>query len=182
MAELTDEKIMYSIQDGELSGLTRLFDRYHTAVYRFFLKLTANADTSEDLTQAVFYRLLRYRHTFNESNGSFRSWMYQVARNLHADHCREASRTGRMIKSVDSYPEDVPEGQDGFKEQDFEQLKKAMAGLSPDDRELIVLSRYEGLKYAEIARIKNLSLGAVKVQIHRAIKELRILYFKQQEL
>jgi len=47
------------------------------------------------------------------------------------------------------------------------------------DRELIVLSRYEGLKYAEIAKMKGMGISAVKVQVHRALKELRILYFKQ---
>jgi len=55
-----------------------------------------------------------------------------------------------------------------------------LKGLGPVDRELIVLSRYEGLKYAEIAKMKNVSLGSIKVQVHRALKELRELYFKQQ--
>lgn len=102
-----------------------------------------------------------------------------MARNLHADYCREKLRLSEVIKNVHEYPEDVLEKEEGFKEHDFEQLKKAMAGLGPVDRELIVLSRYEGLKYAEIAKMKSMSLSAVKVQIHRALKELRLLYFKQ---
>ena len=102
-----------------------------------------------------------------------------MARNLHADHCRQKLRIGEMIKNVHDYPEDVAEKQEGFKEHDFEKLKTALEGLGPVDRELIVLSRYEGLKYAEIAKMKSMSLSAIKVQIHRALKELRILYFKQ---
>lgn len=179
MVELTDEKIMFKVKNGELAELTQLFDRYNMPVYNFFLRLTTDIDTSEDLTQSLFYRILRYRNSFNAGNGSFKSWIYQMARNLHADHCKEKIRFRGVIKNVDDYPENVSEKTEGFKEQDFEQLKKAMAGLGPVDRELIVLSLYENLKYAEIAKLKNLSLSAVKVQIHRALKELRILYFKQ---
>lgn len=102
-----------------------------------------------------------------------------MARNLHADHCRQKLRVAELMTNVDEYPENVAEKQEGFKEHDFEKLNKALAGLGPVDRELIVLSRYEGLKYAEIAKMKDMSLSAVKVQIHRALKELRILYFKQ---
>ena len=70
-------------------------------------------------------------------------------------------------------------GYRGYREDDYEKLKVALGGLGPVDRELIVLSRYEGLKYAEIAKMKDVSLGSVKVQVHRALKELRVLYFKQ---
>ncbi len=179
MAELTDEKIMYRIKDGQLPELTQLFDRYSMPVYNFFLKLTMDAGASEDLVQTLFYRIIRYRQSFNAGAGSFKSWMYQMARNLHADHCRQKLRVAELMTNVDEYPENVAEKQEGFKEHDFEKLNKALAGLGPVDRELIVLSRYEGLKYAEIAKMKDMSLSAVKVQIHRALKELRILYFKQ---
>jgi len=179
VVELADEKIMYRVKDGQLPELTQLFDRYSMPVYNFFLKLTMDANASEDLTQNLFYRIIRYRHSFNAGNGSFKSWMYQMARNLHADHCRQKQRLTEVITNVQSYPEDVAEKSEGFKEQDFEKLKKALAGLGPVDRELIVLSRYEGMKYAEIAKMKDMSLSSIKVQIHRALKELRILYFKQ---
>ena len=170
---------MYRVKDGQLPELTQLFDRYSTAVYNFFLKLTMDTGASEDLTQNLFYRIIRYRHSFNARNGSFKSWMYQMARNLHADYCKEKMRLAQIVANVHNYPEDVADKQEGFAEQDFEKLKKALEGLGPVDRELIVLSRYQGLKYAEIAKMKNMTLSSIKVQIHRALKELRILYFKQ---
>jgi len=175
----TDEKIMYRVKNGQLSELTELFERYNIAIYNFFLKLTMDVTTSEDLTQNLFYRILRYRHTFNSGNGSFKSWMYQMARNLHADYCRQKQRIAEVVKHAAEYPEEVPDKQEGFNEQDYEKLKSALLGLGPINRELIVMSRYEGLKYAEIAKMKNMSLSSVKVQVHRALKELRNLYFKQ---
>jgi RNA polymerase sigma-70 factor (ECF subfamily) len=179
VVEPADEKIMCRVKDGQLPEFTQLFDRYSVPIYNFFLKLTMDAGASEDLTQNLFYRIIRYRHSFNAGSGSFKSWMYQMARNLHADYCREKLRLTAVMTHVYNYHEDVAEKQEGFQEQDFEKLKKALAGLGPVDRELIVLSRYEGLKYAEIAKMKDMSLGSIKVQIHRALKELRILYFKQ---
>lgn len=170
---------MQTVKDGQLSELTVLFERYHVPLYNFFLKLTTDRTASEDLTQNLFYRILRFRHTFKSSDGSFKAWMYQMARNLHADYCKQKMRINEVVKSSDSDTADVPLTNEGFEEQDYERLKVALAALGPVDRELLVLSRYEGLKYAEIAKIKNMSLSAIKVQIHRAMKELRILYFKQ---
>jgi RNA polymerase sigma-70 factor (ECF subfamily) len=54
-----------------------------------------------------------------------------------------------------------------------------MDRLDADQREVLVLSRYQGLKYEEIARIRDSSVAAVKVQVFRALKRLRTLYFKQ---
>ena len=180
MGQLTDEKIMDKVKDGQLSELTGLFERYNAPLYNFFLKLTLDKNTSEDLTQNLFYRIIRYRHTFNGSNGTFKSWMYQMARNLHADHCKQKQRITEVVKNANHFPEDVADQESsGYREDDFEKLKVALGGLGPVDRELIVLSRYEGLKYAEIAKMKNVSLGSIKVQVHRALKELRVLYFKQ---
>ncbi|MFT3823951.1 MAG: RNA polymerase sigma factor [Chitinophagaceae bacterium] len=179
--EHTDEAIMGQVQAGALADLSQLFDRYNVAIYNFFLRFTLDSQVSEDLTQSLFYRILRYRNSFDAGTGSFRSWMYRMARNLYVDHCKEKQRLNGLVKSVADYPEHIPETEEGFKERDFDRLKEAMARLAPADRELIVLNRYEGLKYAEIAEMRNMSLSAVKVQAHRAIKALRMLYFKQQE-
>ena len=59
-------------------------------------------------------------------------------------------------------------------------LQKAMAALSPESREILVLSRFQELKGAEIAGILDISVGAVKVRIHRAISQLKTLYLEQQ--
>ncbi|HXD78683.1 MAG TPA: sigma-70 family RNA polymerase sigma factor, partial [Puia sp.] len=59
-------------------------------------------------------------------------------------------------------------------------LQKAMTALSPESREILVLSRFQGLRGAEIAGILDISIGAVKVRIHRAISQLKALYLEQQ--
>ena len=173
---------MVSVKNGHLSDLSELFNRYHVAVFNFFLKLTGDRQKSEDLSQNLFYRIIRYRESYHFDKGSFKSWMYQMARNMHADYCKQEKKITNIIKGSDNFPETgTTSPEETYAEDDYAKLHKALAKLGPVDRELIVLSRFEGLRYREISRMKNMSEGSIKVQIHRAIKELKNIYFKENE-
>jgi RNA polymerase sigma-70 factor (ECF subfamily) len=202
--ELSDEKIMLLVKEGQLSELSELFERYHVKLYNFFVRLTMDGALSEDLTQNLFYRVIRYRESFQPAAGSFRSWVYRMARNVHADHLRQeqkvpgrggmAGRTGGISDELLERETGREAGQEagpgrqpgqetgreeGYSEDQFERLDLAMAQLSPDQREILVLSRYQGLKYEEISKIKDLSVPAIKVKVYRALRQLRAFYFKQ---
>lgn len=170
---------MEKVKNGQLSGLSCLFGRYGALLYNFFLKLTGDRAVSEDLVQTVFYRILRFRHTFQPKEGAFRSWMYSTARNVHADHCRQKTKMSLIMfgSPADKEEPELPAGD--YDEEQYRQLQEALSRLGAVDRELIVLSRYEGLKYADIAKMKNTTPGAIKVQVHRAMKQLRLLYFNK---
>ena len=173
---------MVSVKNGHLSDLTELFNRYHIAIFNFFLKLTSDKQKSEDLTQNLFYRIIRYRDSYHTDKGSYKSWMYQMARNMHADFCKQEKRITDIAKSSYHFSgREAEVTEQGFVEKDFEKLHLALGKLGPVDRELIVLSRFEGLKYREISKMKNMSEGSIKVQIHRALKELKLIYFKQKD-
>ena len=62
----------------------------------------------------------------------------------------------------------------------MEKLDKALLQLAPAQREIILLSRYQGLKYEEISKILDVSVPSIKVQVLRAIKQLKGIYFNQQ--
>jgi RNA polymerase sigma-70 factor (ECF subfamily) len=172
---------MLLVKDGHLSELTELFDRYHVPLYNFFLRLTVDKVTSEDLTQNLFYRVIRYRQSYQPAQGTFRSWLYRMARNIHADHCREKQRSpGRLTdQREDEERLADPDHPTAYSESDYQRLDLALALLQPEHREILVLSRYQGLKYEEISKIKDISVAAIKVQVYRAIRQLRSLYFKQ---
>jgi RNA polymerase sigma factor (sigma-70 family) len=175
---IPDETIMENVKEGNLSGMSILFERYHRKLYNFFLKMGLKSDISQDLTQNLFYRMIRYKSTY-KSGASVKSWIYQIARNLHSDYRRQEKRSGDLIMNTDLYPTDVADAADNYPEEDFERLDRAFLTLSDAQRELIVLSRYQGLKYSEISPIVNQSVPAIKVAIYRAIKQLRFVYFKQ---
>ncbi len=178
VSELGDEIIMQHVKDGNLTEMSVLFERYNVRLYNYFLKLTRNKLISQDLTQNLFYRMIRYKNTY-KNEYSVKSWMYQMARNLHIDYCKEEKRSGDLFLRAETYPADISDEDEGFPEDDYEKLEKSFARLNSEQRELLILSRYQGLKYEEISQIVNQSVPAIKVAIHRAIKQLRGIYFKQ---
>jgi RNA polymerase sigma-70 factor (ECF subfamily) len=178
VAEITDEILMDNVKNGDLSDMSVLFERYHLRIYNFFFRLTYDMDVSQDLTQNLFYRMIKYKNSY-KSEYSVKSWIFQIARNLHADYFKEEKRSGELFQKTDNYGVDPADDAEGYHEDDYERLEKAMSDLSAEQKEIIVLSKYQGMKYEEISEITNQSVGAIKVAMYRAIRQLRGVYFKQ---
>jgi len=177
---LDDIALMRSIQGGQTEKLGLLFERYHRQLYGFFVKLTHDSNASEDLVQNVFFRILKYKHSFNLEK-KFTTWMYQIARNVFHDQYRKNSKT----TSVDSFEGREPrqEAKVDFDEKDerIDLLKRALLELPEDKREILVMSKYQGLRYKEIGDIFDCSETAVKVKAHRAMKELKKIYIRLEK-
>ena len=94
---------MAEVRDGEVEKLGVLFERHHQPLFNFFVRQTGHREFSDDLVQEVFFRMLKYRHTFQPQN-QFRSWMFQVARNVHFDALRKRQREERMIARESEQP------------------------------------------------------------------------------
>ena len=175
-----DEQLMLQVQDGQVEMLAILFERHHVRLFNFFLRLTANRPLSEDLTQELFLRILKYRHTYR-GESQFSTWMYQIARNLHIDQLRSR----RPEISIDDLYEEKPcpqpcPAQTAEAQQEADLLARAMERLPLRKREVLLLSRFQNLKYQEIASLLECSVENVKVQVHRSLKELRRHYLDLQ--
>ena len=169
---------MLQVKAGQTDKLSLLYSRYSRPLFGYFYHLTRDAAHSEDLVQNVFYRLLKYRHTF-KGDGKFSTWMYHMARNVRID----AAKKGRRMHYADTLePWEARMEQNPNVEMEMTQaeevdrVRKALDQLPADKRELLVLSRYQNLKYHEIAQLVNSTEGAVKVKIHRALKDLRTAF------
>jgi RNA polymerase sigma-70 factor (ECF subfamily) len=105
--------------------------------------------------------------------------MYQIARNVHANLYRENKLQISDFHETEQIQYDT---ESAVEEMENEARKKtlheALARLLPEQREIIELSRFQGLKYREIAEITGHSESAVKVKAHRAVNKLRELYFQ----
>ena len=175
-----DEQVMVQVQAGRIEMLAILFERHHIRLFNFFLRLTANRQLSEDLTQELFLRILKYRQTYR-GESKFSTWMYQIARNLHIDNLR--SRRPEM--PIDDLYEEKPSpqpcpAQKAESQQEADLLARALERLPLRKREVLLLSRFQNLKYQEIAGLLKCSVENVKVLVHRALKELRGHYLDLQ--
>jgi RNA polymerase sigma factor (sigma-70 family) len=178
VSDQNDESIMIRVKEGNLQYMSILFERYNVRLFNFFLRLTTDRDISKDLTQNLFVRIIKYRHSFKEDY-SFKSWIYQMARNIHNDYRNDLKKAGDIFMNSGIYPSDISDDEDENREDDFVRLDKALSCLDNNHREVLILSKYQGLKYEEISAVTNQSVSAVKVAVHRAIKKLRGIYFKQ---
>ena len=180
VADLTDHDLMIAVRAGEIRRLGELFERYHRPLYGFFVRLTNQPSVGEDLVQIVFYRILKYRHTYRDE-GKFSAWIYHLARKVAADHFRKHAATPASVDpaALPEQPDPDPQpSEQAATAEDVTLLRAALARLPLEHREVLVLSRLEHLEHKEIARLLDCSVGAIKVRAHRALKELRDVYFK----
>jgi len=170
---------MTRVRQEDLDAMAPLFERYQGPLLNFFHRLTSDREASRDLVQVVFERMLRYRRSFHD-DGRFRPWLYQTARNVLADHRRRSMRLVTVESGDVGEVEPDHAGADWRNRHVARDLSEALQQLNESDRELILLSRFHGLRYEEIAVIMKKSLAAVKTQAHRAVHALRRIYFEEE--
>ena len=176
MNSLADNLLMQQVRDGKVEKLGILFERYHVRLYNFFLYLTGKEDVSKDLVQNVFFRMLKNRHIYR-GQGKFTMWMYKIARNAHIDYLRKLKREERFNKKLEEpISKDPVSDEKLVQRQEIALLRTALAKLPQKKREVLVLSRYQNMKYGEIAELLGRRVGTVKTQIYRAIKDLRNIF------
>jgi RNA polymerase sigma factor (sigma-70 family) len=169
---MSDEELMSQVRNGIGEMLGVLFERYHVPLFNFYLKLTGERMVSEDLVQEVFFRILKYRHSYR-ADTPFRAWMYQIARNARIDHFRKQRSETSWEPEMSPVIEPVDAAQQS---QEAILLHRALTQLSDDKREVLVLSRFQDLKYEEIAQLLGCEVGTVKTRVHRALQELRQIF------
>ncbi|MBC7925572.1 MAG: RNA polymerase sigma factor [Bryobacteraceae bacterium] len=172
MAVSGDEAIMLQVRAGHTSLLAELFERHHRQVYGFFYRMTSSREMSEDLVQDVFLRILRYRETYQPKT-SFTAWMFGIARNAMIDQMRKRRPETVLDDSAPEIQSFEPGVDDRLRaRQETEILQRALASLPADKREVLILSRYQDMKYEEIGRLLGCEPNAVKQRVFRAVKAL----------
>ena len=117
------------------------------------------------------------------ADGEFHTWMYHLARNVLKDSYRINKRSSQHY-DVNAFADKIGGGDLADhqleKNQESEMLHRALDTLSPEYKEVLILSRFQELKYEEIASILNTTEGAIKVRVYRAMNELKKYFFKIQ--
>lgn len=165
-----DEMLMERFRGGDASAFDALFARHAGRVHAYLRRMVGNP-TAEDLTQTTFLSVVRSRERF-QRGARFRPWLYAIAGNAARDHVRRArfeqpSDDGQMPEASAEplLPDPAME----------KAVHVALAQLPVQQREAILLHRFEGFSFGEIAETLGLTESAVKVRAHRGYVRLRML-------
>ena len=154
---------------------SEIYDKYIKKIYRFVLLKVNSAEIAEDLTSEVFMRGWQAFKGNHDKVENVQAFLYQIARNLLADHYRQGAKA--QLVSVEYAPPLPDAKQDleemSFVQSDMEQVKAALVNINDDYREVIVWYYLDELKVSEIAKILEKSEPAVRVLIHRALHALK---------
>ena len=173
----TDRSLLERVSRGDTSGAGELFERYAPALLRFTARLLSDRNIAEEVTQEVFVKVISRAHQY-DGRAEVSSWLFAIAANA----CRDRRRRDRRatVVPLDAVPEPAYRG-DGIESvlgdrQRRDAVRRALSALSEEQREALVLARYHGLAYAEIADVLGISVGAVKTRIFRAVEALKMLF------
>ncbi len=179
---IPDEQIMEAVKNGDLQQATILFERYHKRIFNFLARMTMDRALAEDLTQNVFLRMIKYRNSYREGN-RFQSWIYQVARNVFSDHYQVHKNKKSDFIDVEKMSDSITDPEEGAQQEEREKiLHRSLAMLNEEQRELLVLTRFQHMKYEEVAIIMETTVANIKVKVHRAISKLREHYFELEKI
>jgi RNA polymerase sigma-70 factor (ECF subfamily) len=181
-------ELMRLVLDKHRPALEALYDRYVKLVYSFALKSTNNEERARSVVQAVFTRLWTTRKGYDESRGTFVSWLLAITRNCIIDESRVEKRhqdaiymneeTWHQIKDQDR--ERQPETA-VFHKLQKEQIQKSFRRLSEQQIQLLDLLYWKGFTLREIAELNNEPLGTIKSRLHQTFKVLRLHFVSDKE-
>jgi len=175
MKSLSDQELMRIVQAGDFSPAAEIYDRYSSRIYNFSYRFLRNSEAAEDATQEVFVKMLKHASQFH-GDAKLSTWLFSIAANWCRDYLRKADNKAKEAEDVLvslPTPAELAPDRNLERRQEEERVRNALTRLTPEQREAILLSRYQGLSYAEIAQISGCSEGAVKTRVFRAMETLK---------
>jgi RNA polymerase sigma factor (sigma-70 family) len=140
-------------------------------LFSFLAYRTGDRGLAEDLLADAFERALRSRRRFDRRRGSGKTWIYTIALNLLRDQARRSAAEGRALERVGPAPAATAAPEDAVEHRDV--VQRALATLSPEEREAIALRFGAELTVPEIAEALGEPLTTVEGRVYRALRKLR---------
>jgi len=179
MRAVTDEQLIQWVADGDSSCLATLFERHHRAVYNFVLQITRHRAQSEDIVQDVFLKMLKKAKSFR-GEGSFRAWMFNIARNVALDYLRKNKRQQNEPLDTESADAQLTDNRSAEQaaagSQSMQLVMQALAKLPAAAQEVIWLGRFEFDNYEDLGQALACNAGTARVRMHRAMALLNSTY------
>jgi RNA polymerase sigma-70 factor (ECF subfamily) len=179
-----DARDMSRLAGGNDAAFNNLMERHAEKLFHYLIRSLQDEGDAADVAQETFVKVYQNRGKF-DCNQRFTTWLYAIASNLVRDRYRWRSRhpqvsleaeneqtTASILDNL-SAPDRAPDQHLQTKER-AATVRKAVAGLSEELRQPLILALYEGLSQAEIAVILKCSVKAVETRIYRARQQLRV--------
>jgi RNA polymerase sigma-70 factor (ECF subfamily) len=174
--------VMEAVRNGDLQQASMLFERYNRRIFNFLARMTMDKDLAEDLCQNVFLRMIKYRSSYR-TGARFQSWIYQIARNVFSDHYQKVKNRYSDFVDVEKISDHMADNEDSQQQDEKEALlHRSMAKLTEEQRELLVLTRFQQMKYEDVADLMDTTVANIKVKVHRALIRLREYYFEMEKI
>ncbi len=172
---MSDADLILRFKAGQHQAFNILVWRWQGRLYLFALRYSGDAEEARDLCQQSFIRAYGQLHRLRDPE-CFSTWLYQIAANLCRDHLRQR----KPHVSLDAYEEAstrphpaLCQAADAHQDELRELLNRALQTLPEEQRVVVVLKEYEGLKFREIAEVLNASVNTVKSRLYYGLKALR---------
>ena len=171
---MDDAELVRRCLRGEVGAWEDLVRTYTRRIYNLCYRFTGHREEAQDLTQEVFLRVFRMLTSYDAKQGALGVWMHRLARNLLIDHYRATWRE-RLGVSLEDEMARIEEKESAAPPPDrtvalgelSEAIQRALARLSPELREAVILHDLQGLEYREIAQVLDVPEGTVKSRINR---------------
>jgi RNA polymerase sigma-70 factor (ECF subfamily) len=181
---LSDAEVMLRAGTDDDAAYEYLVNKYHRPMIAFMYRMCRNQALAEELAQEVFLRVYRSRKSY-AAEAKFTTWLYRIATNLAVNHMRDhkVERSGKVV-SLDEPDEesgttlDVPDPtlnveQNILRRERLQAIKKHVMALPEKQRAAVLMHKYQGMDYKEIAEVLKLSESATKSLLFRAYETLR---------
>jgi RNA polymerase sigma-70 factor, ECF subfamily len=190
-----DVRLMLQVRDGDAAAFTELVLRYQNRLLTVLEHLVGNREQAEDLAQDVFVRVFKARERY-EPEAKFSTWLFTIANNVASNALRSRSRRREVGvpegNGADSAPmalDQLAKAASGLmparaldKAEQAEMVRSAVASLSERQRMALLLAKFEGMSYHDIAQTMGLSVQAIKSLLSRArvnLKEMLTPYVER---
>jgi RNA polymerase sigma-70 factor (ECF subfamily) len=169
-----DRALLERIRRGDTAAAGELFERHSPALLRFTDRLLSDRTAAEEVTQEVFVKVITRAHQY-DGRAEVASWLFAIAANACRDRRRRERRASVVPLEAIAEPAQKGEGIESrlLSRERRAAVRQALSDLSEEQREALVLARYHGLPYSEIASVLGISVGAVKTRIFRAVETLK---------
>jgi RNA polymerase sigma-70 factor (ECF subfamily) len=171
-----DERLMLRVQKGDMKAFEALYDRYNKRLFHFILRFVRQRTLAEDILQETFLHLLKGRKGYRKSF-RFSTYLFTIGRNLCLDSLKSWQRNHLQIsreEKIDRARDPSKGPQKILEETEMaKMLQDEIQTLPADQREVLLLSKYSGLSYEEIAQIIDTTPAAAKQKAYRAMLSLK---------